>query len=368
MCALKLPRKLNLLHSLLPLGLAGLSFIGIRKVVSFSPPTEYVEVCGTSSTLNTTSVPGFSNPTWNDGSTGTSLVVNASGDYWWQVTGASIVTNGDFSANPSSAASRGFTSDYTYKSASGTCSSCCCGVLSPEGAYSITTNPNITHTNFTSMGDHTTGSGRMLVVNGAPTANVTVWTQNITVTANTDYVFSTWVTSVNPQNPAQLQFSINGIPLGTTISPPSASGWQYFTTTWNSGSATGTVPIALVNQNIATSGNDFAVDDIVFAPVYRQDIHVTLNPIPVLVLSGPASNCATYDLTHSIVAYDAGTYTYVFKDSNGNVITPANAQTITQSGTYTITAQNKLTGCTSLPVQTTVTINPNPPKPGISSL
>ncbi|MES2810688.1 MAG: hypothetical protein V4619_18780, partial [Bacteroidota bacterium] len=65
---------------------------------------------------------------------------------------------------------------------------------------------------------------------------------------------------------------------------------------------------------------------------------------------------------------DAATYTYVFKDSNGNVIPNVNGPTISQSGTYTITAQNKATGCTSAAVQTTVTITPNPQKPNISSL
>jgi hypothetical protein len=369
MCALLPLRKINLLFSFLLLGVAGFSFTEINA--PFSPlivvPTDTVTVCGTSTTLNTTTVPGYANPTWNDGSTGTSLTVNSSGDYWWQVTGTNIVVNGNFSAaNPNTAANRGFTSSYTYiKNNSSPCGSCCCGILSIEGTYTITTNPRNVHTNFTSMVDHTNGSGNMLVVNGASVANTTVWTQNITVTANTDYVFSTWVASVNPQNPAQLQFSINGSPLGSTINASAVDGvWQYYTTTWNSGSNNGTFPIALVNQNIATNGNDFAVDDIVFAPVYRKNIHVVLNPIPVLALTGPHAACGSYDLTQTIVGYDTGIYNYFFKDSNGNTVTPP----VSQSGTYTITEQNKTTGCTSLPVQTTVTIKPNPPKPGISSL
>jgi hypothetical protein len=371
MCSLILSRKFKLLCCFFLLGAAGISFRSSNTFFSatIAPIADTVNACGTSTTLNTTTVPGYSDPTWNDGTTGTSLTVNSSGDYWWQVTGTSVVTNGDFSAATTNSTTRGFTSSYSYKSTSSSCSGCCCGVLSNEGTYTINTDPHNIHTNFSSFGDHTTGSGNMLIVNGSSTANVTVWTQNITVLPNTDYVFSAWATAAHPANPAQLQFSINGIPLGSTIDPSSTTGsWQYFTTTWNSGSNSGSLPIALVNQNIAASGNDFAIDDIVFAPVYRKNIHVVLNPIPVLALTGPNSACGTYDLSHTIVGYDPTTYTYVFKDSSGNIITPASAPTITQSGTYTITEQNKLTGCTSLPVQTTVTITPNPVKPGISSL
>ena len=329
-------------------------------------PTINVSDCGTSTTLTSTTIPGYSNLIWDNGSTNTSRTVNASGAYWWQVTGTSVVTNGDFSSG-----NTGFTSEYAYRAAGDGGPNGCCGVLSAEGVYAVNTNPHNVHTSFASFNDHTSGSGKMLIVNGSPTNNVIVWTQGITVIANTDYVFSVWVTSASPANPAQLQFSINGSQLGTTIVPAATANgtWQYFTTTWNSGSVSGNnVPIALVNKNIVANGNDFAIDDIVFAPVYRQNINVTLNPIPVLTLIATSEDCGAYNLTKSIVGYDNVTYAYVFKDSLGNVITPANASAIVQSGVYTITAQNRVTGCISLPKQTTVTIDPNPQKPGITPL
>lgn len=335
-------------------------------VLAQSPATINVSDCGTSTTLNSTTVPGYSNLIWDDGSTATSRTVNAAGAYWWQVTGANVVTNGNFSSG-----NTGFTSQYTYRQVGQNVpGNPCCGVLSAEGTYAVNTNPRNVHTNFASFGDHTSGSGQMLIVNGSPTNNLIVWTQNITVMANTDYVFSVWVTSASAANPAQLQFSINGNnQLGTTIIPAAAANgnWQYFTTTWNSGSISGNnIPIALVNKNTVANGNDFAIDDIVFAPVYRQNINVTLNPIPVLTLIASAEECGVYDLTKSIVGYDNATYAYVYKDAQGNVIT--NPTAIVQSGVYTITAQNRATGCTSLAKQTTVTIDPNPQKPGITSL
>jgi hypothetical protein len=337
------------------------------RVLAQSPATINVSDCGTSTTLNSTTIPGYSNLIWDNGSTSTSRIVNTSGAYWWQVTGANVVSNGNFSSG-----NTGFTSQYAYRAVGDGGANGCCGVLSAEGVYAINTNPRNVHGSFSSFTDHTNGSGNMLIVNGSPTNNQIVWTQNITVIANTDYVFSVWVTSASPANPAQLQFSIAGNnQLGTTIIPAATADgtWQFFTTTWNSGAISGNnIPIALVNKNIVANGNDFAIDDIVFAPVYRQNINVTLNPIPVLTLTATAEECGVYDLTQSIVGYDNVTYAYVFKDSLGNVITPANASAIVQSGVYTITAQNRVTGCTSLPQQTTVTIDPNPQKPGISPL
>jgi hypothetical protein len=333
---------------------------------NFKPADTTINACGTSTTLTAGSKTGYSNPSWSDGSTGSTLTVTSSGTYWWQLTGSSIVTNGNFSSG-----NTGFTSSYSYKTTASPCSGCCCGALSNEATYGINTNAHNLHTNFDAFGDHTTGSGNMLIVNGASVANVTVWKENIAIIPNTNYVFSAWATSVNPAAPAILQFSINGSPLGGTISLSStlADGvWQYFTTTWNSGSTSGSVPIALVNQNTASNGNDFALDDIVFAPVYRQNVIVNLNPNPVLSLSGPNTACGTYDLTKTINGYNTTTYTYVFKDPSGNVLTLANAKAITQSGIYTITEQDNSTGCTSSPQQTTVTIDPNPAKPGMTAL
>ena len=349
----------------MPSVLLGLFFCFFTGRILAQAPTINVSDCGTSTTLNSTSIPGYSNLIWDNGTTNTSRTVNASGAYWWQVTGASVVTTGNFSSG-----NTGFTSQYTYRQVGQNVpGNPCCGVLSGEGAYAIDNTPHDVHANFADFGDHTTGSGQMLIVNGAPTNNVSVWKQNVPVIANTEYVFSVWVTSAHATNPAQLQFSIAGNPLGTIIPAATANGtWQFFTATWKSDASGNNVDIELINKNTVANGNDFAIDDIVFAPVYRQNINVTLNPIPVLTLTASAEACGVYDLIQTIVGYDNVTYAYVFKDSFGNVITPANASAIVQSGVYTITAQNRVTGCTSLPKQTTITIDPNPQKPGITPL
>jgi len=161
--------------------------------------------------------------------------------------GANLVTNGDFEAG-----NTGFGSDYLFNIPT-----------DGQAQYSITTNPALVHPAFASFGDHTTGAGNMMVVNGSDSTTDRVWFQNgIGISSNTTYFFSTWIHTVYDQSPAQLKFSININNIGTTFTAGSvADGWQQFFASWNSGSDT-TANIALVNQNTAFSGNDFALDDI----------------------------------------------------------------------------------------------------------
>lgn len=227
---------------------------------------------------------------WDNGSTAAVRVINNFGTYFCRATeiGASVVNNGDFSAGNS-----GFTSDYSIGTG-GTW-----GPISLEGTYVVVSNTSLAHNNFTPFGNHTPGGGNMMVVNGASIANVSVWCQNIVVSPNTNYSFSTWITSCESGQPAsqlaKLQFSINGVPLflngSTTVntfSPTAvANSWVEFAASWNSGAST-TASICIVNQNTTTAGNDFALDDISFRPIcqYTDTFKVTTKPLPTLVDAG----------------------------------------------------------------------------------
>jgi hypothetical protein len=166
-----------------------------------------------------------------------------------------LVTNGGFEAGAT-----GFTSGYGNVAPSPQ-SSCY-----PEGIYTIGSNPNDCHNLWTSLGSHS--GSQMMIVNGAVTANVNVWQQSgITVTPNTTYDFSAWIASSYPTSPAELAFSIDGVQIGSTFTASSTTGlWQEFSMTWNSGSNT-TATLGIVDQNLAASGNDFALDDISLSPV-----------------------------------------------------------------------------------------------------
>lgn len=202
----------------------------------------------------------FQTYTWNNNSTNNFLIVNSSGNYSCEVTeiNGNIIVNGDFESGANN-----FTSDYVPATGGPW------GPLSNQGEYMISTSPSLTHNNFMSCGDHTTGTGNMFVVNGSNVANSSVWCQTVTnITPNTDYAFSCWAMNVlNSTNISNLQFFINGVQIGNVFNTSSTGcQWQQFTDIWNSGSAT-TATLCITNQNTTAAGNDFAIDDIVFGPL-----------------------------------------------------------------------------------------------------
>jgi gliding motility-associated-like protein len=175
-----------------------------------------------------------------------------------------LITNGDFSAGDT-----GFTSDYIYGTGGGV------GLLSNEGQYAIATNAGTTHNQFANCNDHT-GGGNMMVVNASGDAS-NIWCQNITVDTDTDYFFSAWVTSVTSQNPAQLQFSVNGVQLGSPFNASANTcNWQQFSAEWSSGTTTA-AEICVVNTNFTPAGNDFALDDISFQAYCTTTASVAIN-------------------------------------------------------------------------------------------
>ncbi|MCX6271285.1 MAG: gliding motility-associated C-terminal domain-containing protein [Bacteroidetes bacterium] len=191
-----------------------------------------------------------------------------------------LIVNGDFEQG-----NTGFTSDYTYNSVT----------LWNEGTYAIPTNPQSVHPNFSPCTDHTSGTGHMMVVNGASLANANIWCQTVHIQPNTNYAFSTWLASVHHTNPAILQFSINGVVLGIPFTALSSTcQWQQFYETWNSGTAT-TAQICIVNQNTALDGNDFALDDISFKPFCQAVDSVTVTISHVNADAGPETSVCTGD-------------------------------------------------------------------------
>lgn len=180
-----------------------------------------------------------------------------------------LVTNGDFESGNTN-----FTSAYTYKSNPAPFSN---NLL--EAQYTINKDPSKTHQCFANCGDKTTGSGNMIIYNGSGSTNVEVWSQTITVQANTDYAFSAWLQNVTCPPfgfNAELQFSINGVLIGSVFRSDSAICiWKQFYQTWNSGSST-SAKISIVNQYTSADGNDFALDDISFRKLCPAKDTVTI--------------------------------------------------------------------------------------------
>ncbi len=240
---------------------------------------------------------GFDTYLWQDGSTNQTYTASAAGTYWCEVgvLGTNQVQNGDFEMGDNF-----FNSGYTNGTGGAW------GPLSNPGTYEVLNNPQLGHTNFSACTDHTSGAGQMMVVNGSSVAGTNVWCQTISVTPGTDYMFSTWVANaINDPNVAQLQFSIDGAALGPVFSTsPTACLWQEFSATWNSGAAT-SVTICVTNQNVATGGNDFLMDDVYFAPICldRDSVEVFIQNPPTAGTDGAINFCpgdAAADLFNSL--------------------------------------------------------------------
>jgi gliding motility-associated-like protein len=185
-----------------------------------------------------------------------------------QTLGNNIVANGDFEQG-----NTGFTSDYAFQAPPNTL----------EGVYFISTDPKNWNLGLVSCKDHTSGLGNMMTINGSPSNNLNLWRQKIKVLPNKNYVFSAWLMSANPVNPALLQFSINGTQIGALLQASTQTCiWKRFYVTWNSGTES-EIDISIINKNTQILGNDFAIDDISFAELITKTDSIQVSVI----------NCAT---------------------------------------------------------------------------
>lgn len=165
-----------------------------------------------------------------------------------------IIPNASFSLGYS-----GFSSSYGYLAYPSVESP---KLLYPEGMFTVGSNPGFVHDRWADFGDHTTGDGQMLIVNGNRVADMLVWSTLVAVDANTQYDFSAWAASTFWRSPSSLAFSVNGQLLNDPLLLPSELGvWQQFAAGWYSGAST-TAVLSLVNLNTDWNGNDFALDDI----------------------------------------------------------------------------------------------------------
>ena len=261
-----------------------------------------------------------------------------------------LVSNGDFEGGNS-----GFDSDYGYSP----------GNLWPEGLYDILDNPQSSHSGFAPCDDHTSGSGNMMVVNGAGSPNQNVWCQTVPVNPNAQYVLSAWLTSVNPSSPALLQFSINGSVIGPIFSAGPVCLWQQFFQIWDSGTNS-SASICIVNQNTSLGGNDFALDDIVFAPVCNVTDTVKVNVVTVAAAASPSVitiPCDGAEITLNGTGSSTGPdVTYTWDTSDGNIVSGGNTLTpvVNSPGSYTLTVAYNAPDGTVCEKSATVNVVLNP--------
>ena len=266
---------------------------------------------------------GFQNYNWNTDASTQGINISFPGNY--TVTSSfftnNLVTNGDFNAGNTD-----FNSSYNYSATN----------LYPEGVYAVTTNANFVHNGFTG-----TGAGNFLVVNGSTSPGTEVWCQDIQVESGSSYNFSSLVSTVAGGNEALLQFSINGVEIGTTFSAPSIIGsWDTFNASWESGTNT-VAEICIVNQNIGGGGNDFGLDNITFTTLCTasETINVTLGAQANATIFSVNTLCETGSIVDLNAVDQGGVWTgNGITNSTTGLFSPASAGDGEHLITYTISS------------------------------
>ncbi len=152
-----------------------------------------------------------------------------------------------------------------------------------SGSYVITDTPNkgwgAAHLD---IGDHTSGTGNMMVIDGSTSANDTLYKQTVVVSSGKSYVFSFWginAHTLSPgTNPANLELVVNNISLGTY--ELIEMQWRIKFAFWRA-TFSGPVEVAIINRQINGLGNDFAIDDVEFGTIGDCELQESVTVTPV---------------------------------------------------------------------------------------
>ncbi len=233
------------------------------------------------------------------------------------------------------------------------------GVSSP-GTYGYTNDPNAMDASFISCGDKTSGSGKMLVYNGATVANKFIWTTSSTggaiagFTVGSTYTFSYWIRSVSNDvtnsatranigvffNPGSAS-NFNPATL-SSVAPLPSEGWKQVQYSFTANSTTQL--IRLWDINTSALGNDFALDDF----------SITLGGLPLTISSYTKVNPTCPSTSDgSIVATAAGgnlPYSnYFLSNGTSTVSNTFGIFNNLSAGTYTLSVLDA-TNATTLPI------------------
>jgi hypothetical protein len=188
-------------------------------------------------------------------------------------TGTNLIVNGDFEAG-----NTGFLSSYSYST----------GTNTNQGVYTVTDNAKSLNGAFSPI----TPGNKQMVIDGATIANVTVWSQTVSVIPNSTYQFTYYLRREVDANPSIIQLYANNQALGTPFTASSAvTVYKKYYYNWFSGSST-SVTLDLRNQNTIANGNDFSLDNIDFKTVSQvsSSVIVTGDSRADVAISTPTTN------------------------------------------------------------------------------
>lgn len=161
---------------------------------------------------------------------------------------AELVTNGDFSAG-----NTGFATTYSYVDYSAV-----------AGTYNIGGNAVSLCGCWANLGDHTSGVGKYMILDGAQ-SGLDFFDETFDIVANSTYTLSFWAAQLGGGPAATIVAAFNNVQLGGGFTP-SGTAWEHYSFTFNTnvaGSVT-TGTIGLRDIATGTQYNDFAIDDVSF--------------------------------------------------------------------------------------------------------
>ncbi len=210
------------------------------------------------------------------------------------------------------------------------------------GFYSIADNPTDVHNNFTNCGFFG-GDGNMMIINGSEDMTNRIWCQTITTIPNAEYIFRARAASVHPNSPAKLRFSINGNLIGEQLDLPNFFPciWENFEATWTASNAA-QAEICITNQNTASGGNDFALDQIFFGTncVETHEVQIQLNDVNLQITGASISCDDQFGVLNANIQTDIFTedFEYEWSTTDGSIAgsSLADSLVVTLPGTYTL--------------------------------
>jgi gliding motility-associated-like protein len=246
---------------------------------------------------------------------------------------------------------------------------------SSAGNYAFVTNPQTINSQFfVSSGDHTTGTGKMLVIDGNSTGGQQrFWKAGnngggiCNLTVGQTYTFSYWIRTVTNGVSGASELANIGVQFnnasnvflsyGTAFAPLPNTGWVQVRYTFTPTNAC--VNIEMFNNNTGFTGNDFAIDDVA----------LTAPTTPLsFTYSVTQPNCSDPNSGLIVIYPTGGVAPYLFQVKNGPMPIPTTNVTgvfqYLEPGTYTIGLQDNTGAIDSVENVVINTISPITISPG----